>query len=280
MKISNEMKIRALAHKLNEATKWSALSRFGNTLPAKLTILAPFIGYMIVYNDIFEQFFTWSGFETEIGEAETALKSLNVKRLHFFYFGLIFFGLASLIYALFAPRQVSHFKSVEAYVLGMEEVKTEALTTLSLDNVLNSYMHHSRGETSSPFFMGAALSFPEKVQEPLFSTVNFLFENEVSHDDVSVDDEGAGRFYTGSGYIESEAVIDVIYSRRRVERGMWEGMLQLAFTHKSKDVFYLDFQASEYSGISVRIACALLFLFGVLLLLVPTILTSLLVLLS
>ncbi|WP_313533458.1 hypothetical protein [Haematobacter sp.] len=76
---------------MNRIIPWSALASIGNSSPARLTALAPLIGYLIIYNQLIANFFFLSkGGEAMGAEPVTILDLLTDLKLTFLYFGLIF----------------------------------------------------------------------------------------------------------------------------------------------------------------------------------------------
>ncbi|MCB6178243.1 hypothetical protein LHP98_08885 [Rhodobacter sp. Har01] len=201
--------------------------------------------------------------------------SVEQKRLHFLYFGLLVFGLGSFLFLLFCPTQVSRFSTAQRMIEESEKTQTKALTVAALDRVIARFNVSLQGESSSPFFNGDSLSFPASLQESFHEFISEIFESRSPNViEEEFEAEAAGHFYTGSGYVNSEAVIDVISSRRRVERALWEELLDIAYKAKTRDILYLDFTASDYSRVIQRYLCAFLLAFGGVLLVVPTVITS------
>jgi hypothetical protein len=114
--------------RLNSHFPWPAIAGIGNSPPARLTALAPLIGYLVIYNQFIADFFflSESGSATRLGPA-TILDLLSDARLTFLYFGLVFFGIGAILFALLAPKSIRKYKTPEEYVLAMEAVQTEWL---------------------------------------------------------------------------------------------------------------------------------------------------------
>jgi hypothetical protein len=98
-----------------EFPRWSALRGFGNSPPAKATILIPLIGYLVIFNDKIVQFLELSSQIT--GASGTYGASIS-PRLLFIYFGLTLIALGTAIYSMRCPAEVKYYGSSAAYVRG------------------------------------------------------------------------------------------------------------------------------------------------------------------
>jgi hypothetical protein len=94
---------------------WRLLRSIGNSRAAKLTVLIPLIGYLILLND---NVVAHLGL---FGEAASA----TLTRLLAVYCGLVFVAIASVIFAIYCPREVKRYASPEEYVAGDEPFMSE-----------------------------------------------------------------------------------------------------------------------------------------------------------
>jgi hypothetical protein len=99
--------------------RWSALKGAMSSSFARLTIIVPIIGWVLVYNDnliiLLEQLL------------ETDLPNELGWRVYVFYVGLFFISVSSIIYAVFCPKEVSNHVDVVEYVRKFRPVVTEEL---------------------------------------------------------------------------------------------------------------------------------------------------------
>lgn len=84
---------------------WHTVRSIGNSRPVQLTALAPFVGYLIVYNESISSYLSL----TDIIGQEINDPSEVFWRLYLTYMGLIFLGLGSLIYSIFCPRAIKRY---------------------------------------------------------------------------------------------------------------------------------------------------------------------------
>jgi hypothetical protein len=95
--------------------EWSALRGFGNSPPAKLTILIPLIGYLIIFNDKIVPFLELS---QQITGASSDYGASISPRLLSIYFGLCLIAVGTAIYSMRCPTEVKYYGSSAAYVGG------------------------------------------------------------------------------------------------------------------------------------------------------------------
>jgi hypothetical protein len=98
---------------------WRLLRSVGNSKAAKLTILIPLIGYLILLNDTIVKNLALS--ETLFGASPggTLIKLLII------YCGLISVAIASTIFIIWCPLEVKRYASSEEYVAGDEPFMSE-----------------------------------------------------------------------------------------------------------------------------------------------------------
>jgi hypothetical protein len=124
---------------------WEGLRRIGQSKAMSLTILVPFLGYMILFNEQLVHFFQLSvqlvPDSVDAGYLSQATKS----RLYYFYFGLTFLGIASLLYQLFCPTLIKEHGSDRQFV--RDEVQ---LMTLRRARSVIKFIEHRRGLHLNP----------------------------------------------------------------------------------------------------------------------------------
>jgi len=93
---------------------WSLLRSVGNSRAAKLTVLIPLVGYLILLNDDIVAHLTLS--KDVFGDAadQTLTRWLAV------YVGLVFIAIASAVFVTRCPSEVKRYGSPEEYIAGDE----------------------------------------------------------------------------------------------------------------------------------------------------------------
>ena len=260
------------------AISWSALSSIGTSRIARLTIIMPFVGYLIVFNSTFSEYFSTILPADLAHETDDLLTFLYSRNLYFLYFGLLLFGGGVAVFNVAAPSQIRRFPAAESYIAAMHKIKTPNVVIGSFENIIGMYFTSLHGEERSPVFDARKIGFPSNVSDDLHRFVERLFlATEFSDEDFEpVDDRLGSRFWTGSGYLMTDEVLDVAYSGRRAERVLHRALLDEAVAHPT-DVFYLEHRALEYRRSAARIVVFLFYAMGSALLVFPSIITSILI---
>ena len=109
---------------------WSSLKSAVNSKFARLTVIVPIAGWVLIYNDnlvllleeLFEQDFS----------AEFSW------RLYVFYVGLFLISVSSILYSVFCPKEINNHSTVVDYTKHYRLVLTESFERgLSSDNGMN-----------------------------------------------------------------------------------------------------------------------------------------------
>ena len=90
---------------------WAILRGLGNSGLARLSILAPIFGHLILFNEPISRFL--ASFDVALGKPAEAPLSI----LYFLYLGLFFMGLASAVYQIRCHRVVKRYFDEEDFVL-------------------------------------------------------------------------------------------------------------------------------------------------------------------
>jgi hypothetical protein len=98
---------------------WRLLRSIGNSKAAKLTILIPLIGYLILLNDTVIKHLELSE------EVFGAPSGATLTKLLIIYCGLVFVAVASTIFVARCPLEVKRYASSEEYVAGEERFMSE-----------------------------------------------------------------------------------------------------------------------------------------------------------
>lgn len=241
----------------------------------------PFVGYLLVFNS------TLSGYFSTILPIEDTTETTDIwvflysRNLYFLYFGLLLFGSGVALFNVAAPPQIRRFPAIENYIAAMESIKTPNLVIGSFENIIGMYFSGLHGEERSPMFDSRKISFPSEVSGDLHRFIERIFlATEFSDEGLEpAEDRLGSRFWTGSGYLMTDEILDVAYSGRRVDRILHQGLLEEAITHPT-DVFYLEHRALDYHRSVMRIFVFIFYAIGSAMLFLPSVLTSILILKS
>lgn len=91
---------------------WSSLRLVGSTMAVRATILIPFIGYWILFN---EHFLGYTRIVISPNASDPTPYFTNIQRLYFSYFGLSILGVASFLFQLKCPEVVKRFRGIQDF---------------------------------------------------------------------------------------------------------------------------------------------------------------------
>ncbi|WP_146344126.1 hypothetical protein [Falsiphaeobacter marinintestinus] len=280
---------QSFLQRVSEAVPWSLLGAIGRSNLGRLTILVPFVGYLIIFNPNFVNFFESSLPSGDVLEPSIAVH-IHAYRLYFLYFGLLFMGLGVLLFNGLAPEPIRKFASVSEYVSEMEDVKSRSLVSSRLDEVVSNFLSRNTGEARSPFFSIQHPSFPGKPSFFLHDLVADILSSipleNLQDESVSLPGpEPYGSLYrasphaipVGDGFVTTDEAME-----RMFESGITAEMVFLSIFRDrafdwSKQVFFVDFVSANFLYFQYRLVTVFLFVISFLCLAVPTVTTSALV---
>lgn len=262
------------------------MGEIGRSNLARLTVLMPFIGYLIFFNPSFDAFFESNLYDLS-EQKNQFVGQLHSQRLRFLYFGLLSLGVGTLLYTLLSPSGPKKNKGLLAYVNEMMELGSETLVIERFEETLLRFRGTNRkSEQQSPFSGRQNPSFPNNASRHLHDLISRILRSLPNGSLPSnLRTEHPGTMFQGSryiihfseGYLYTSDVIGLMDSGITSDQNLF-----LTLCQQSKDfereVFISDYYASNYSNFPLRVMIAAFFSFGLFLLAIPTITTSLLVL--
>lgn len=108
---------------------WPRIKLLGQSPAVKLTMVIPFVGYILILNEYIVSFLA-SAFEIT-GVSEQGV--INLSNLYFIYFGLTSLGIATLIFQILCPPLIKEYLSIRVYV----EKNIDFMTELRLGSLCN-----------------------------------------------------------------------------------------------------------------------------------------------
>jgi hypothetical protein len=262
-----------------KAVTWSSLSGIGNSRLAQLTVLMPVVGYLVLFNSNLSLWFETVIPQRPTTETASIWEKLFENNLVYLYLGLLVFGLAVSLFNIAAPRQIKQFPATKDYIQSMVSIATKNVVIGSFLNVHQAFEDHLSEEEQSPMHGGQSVAFPNDIQESLSRLVDSTFRENIAianeHD--SWDESIGERYFTGSGYLQTNVVLQDMTSGTRVSLAFRELMLQGISKHPN-DVFYLEHHMLENSRPMLRALVFVMFAIGMMLTAFPTFLTTMIVL--
>jgi hypothetical protein len=202
---------------------WGILQRVGRSRLLALTILVPFLGTLILFNQQLVDLLTlspqWVG--SLIGQGNSDIeraRAFTLSRLHFAYFGLSFLGIASLLFLLICPDEVRRFGLVGDYLAAEMPLITRAQYGLLVSQVSEDYILNSEGSnyTSRPTML-LPVGYPRDLERLFLVTLEEMFTR-VSAEDAEV---WPNEIYTALGRLNTYVIAEKLFAQRRAEIALW-----------------------------------------------------------
>lgn len=255
----------------NEMIRWSRLSRFGKSNLAKLTIVTPFLGFLIFLNTGLEDYVSLGPDNL----TDTWLSYWADRRIELLYLGLSLLGAATGLFSLLAPDTVKNSKQYSDYIQFKEDTKTANAVTGSLEVSLDDCYARHFGDGDSFHDIPTTWEFPEKLKDSIYRLTISTFEKSegIFLDEMDsnqpMPEEPDVSYYMYNGLPNIDPIFDCVVHRRRLEFGMWKSFFSVA-PEFSIDVFRLEYLRKDYSTPGLRCFVFVMFVIGSLLALFPT----------
>lgn len=243
--------------RINELTKWSNLARLASGNLPKLTIVAPFIAFIILHNEPLQPVLELS----ESRHSNQVVEFFALARFDIFYLGLIIIGAAVGIFTVFCPRQITGYGSYEDFVQIKERTKTSNGVAGSLRLTLESFVAENQSGDADLDETGTSRRFPRRFREGLAALLATTAERH------SAEGEEA----------EALELLQVLHRRDPNERHLWRPIYG-RLGDQSIDIYRLEYVMADYSMPTLRASIFWLLIFGTAVVLVPTFITTYLVL--
>lgn len=263
----------------NDSIRWSRLARFGKSSLARLTIVTPFLGFLIFLNVGLEEYVSLGPLDLVDG----LLKYLAERRIEILYLGLLMIGGSTALFTLIAPDAIKSSDQYSDHIQFKEDTKTQNSVRGSLESSLeNCVSRYDINEKSFHEFEHTN-DFPEVLTDSILRLIPAIYEviddgnDELTQEDQEAKFEVEQSFYMYNGMIDIDMVLECVTLRRRVEYGIWKAFFNVA-PEFSIDVFRLEYLIKDYSFPRLRLLVFLLFSFGSLVALIPTLVSAILVL--
>ncbi|MDP3077100.1 hypothetical protein [Bradyrhizobium sp.] len=250
---------------------WSSLRRLGQSRVVALTALVPFIGTLILFNQHFVDLLvlspdvvaSWLGKPAEA--ATEASRSLTINRLVVTYFGLVFLGAASFLFALLCPAEIKRHEGALALIEAERPLITPARTALMVTQVTDDYLsNHGDGYEARGNEALRTLAYPVDLQLFFQEVVRQISQGSIEGEDADI--------YSVNGNIQIDNVARIVRAQRRMERGLWMSFHTEAQKYNT-DLLALIYEAKDHSRPVMRAIISTLYAAGFLVLLYPTAVT-------
>lgn len=105
MNVSTQVK-KAKGYFIDQIPNWNALRVLGKSKVVSLTILMPFIGYLILFNQELSNYLELSKEILNITSESGQDKGLAISRLYYLYFGFMLIGFGSILFSICCPQYI------------------------------------------------------------------------------------------------------------------------------------------------------------------------------
>lgn len=279
---------------------WSALRTLGVSRLVSLTMLTPFLGTIIIFNQsVVDLLRIPDEIAAAFGLVRPSPFDLSSARLKLTYFGLVFLGMASFSFAILCPNQVKRYASAAEFVQGDRELFTPPAVSASAGDLAIAYddrtLEHDYGRE-------ATFSYPDALLrrfETVFSAIARPMIEEMEIADAAASEarplgepidtslispveqvnEGQLRWeeehnlwMRPGGGIDTSKLVKLMQSGRQGDRWYLDEMLFRAREHVI-DIMVLEYGTADASRPAGRLAIMLLFGAGFALLFLPTAMT-------
>jgi hypothetical protein len=266
---------------------WSSIRRIGQSRLLALTVIVPFLGSLILFNQtvvealsfspqIIQRWFHLPNDEQD--QLKTISHAVTLSRLYYVYFGLSFLGLASAFFALFCPTTIKDHSSVTAYQSDEAPfVSKPKFRILIREIAREACFWNWVSEESQPFWFGAPL-WLRRAGHPnsfhvLFHTVVLEIYAKWCHDNPDSQLDGEV-FEDRLARPDSTKLAYAIAFPNRMRAIFADELGDVAFDPSTRnDVLALSFMAQDHSRPLFRVLAVSFYALGFTLLLIPTVQT-------
>lgn len=254
---------------LERVPDWVTLRNFGQSKVLALTMLVPFLGSLILFNDQLVTILKLTSSAVSGAPVDTAAATLH--RLKLTYLGLVALGSGSFLFTVFCPSSVKRAASVGEYIASEEPLVTPARMRLLIDEVLQNY--YDNISTDGSHFR---ISYPEWHSSFFTASVIEVIERMGLEGDREEGDPEQGfgphGLWNYRGGIRIDRAAEILHHPPGALRSFPQHFAKVAFDSKI-DFLALHYNDENMSRPALRIAIATLYVVGFFLLSIPTIAT-------
>jgi hypothetical protein len=258
---------------------WSTLRTLGQSKLLLLTALIPFLGTLILFNQQFVDFLLlspsivgrWIGVTGS--SAEEASRNMTLGRLQLTYFGLVFLGLGSFLFAISCPHEVKRNDGISEFIERERPLITRSRIGLLVTDVVADYLKNHGEEARGPELL-RDLAYPLDLEGLFDSVITDVTENTNSSGTqtdsrLTSDWDDSLGIYTMLGNVNVDATARILYNSIRAHRVFWSSFHSHAEKYLT-DFLALRYLALDHSKPALRIVVATSYAIGFTVLFLPT----------
>lgn len=264
---------------------WSSIRRIGQSRLLSLTIIVPFLGSVILFNqavvdslsispEVVRRWFHLASERSD--EAALTAHSLTISRLYFVYFGLSFLGFGSAVFALFCPESIKEYPSVTNYQSVEAPLATKPRFRILLRHAANHFCFWQWNIEDDFYPLSAASRTLRKLGQPvdfrrLFMTVILEVYGSWCRTHGPAPDDHAQYQDEDSGRLDPWKLARPMAFSRRTEEWWVDQVADTSFDVETRnDILALSYMAYDHSKPLWRLLTASFYVVGFALLLIPT----------
>jgi len=258
---------------ISHLIRWSNLSLFGSSSIAKITILFPFVGYAILFNQFATDFFsTYFPHDNPRSTRASLVNTININRIYFIYFGLLFIGIGSAIFSLFAPDNLKRGADRTLNILYLSNMNSTLQVFESFRSALNLYKRGTQYNATLRKYAPNLKLVPSALNESFTETIERIVKKAALGRNLTEWHTFNGHRLMKGESISTQTTIRVLSDRPNGDEDLIHELLNGSEGHES-DIYLLEYDLLDFSMFYRRLITAIFFIFGLSLLFVPTITT-------
>ncbi len=263
---------------MTHALRWSTLRQFGGLPLMRAVMFAPVIAYLILFNDYVFEFLQQVTNNTGVHGIEI----IEINNVYFLYYGLIFVGIASVIYSLSCPSSVAGFADSMSFARGVQETRANTVAMSFFDDVLEKFVQNGVYNE-----IREAADYPENTRlltsRMVVEIYKVYLKEELrpagSQGETSDQEDAWWRlheeFFTGSGYFNADNIAERVYHAPKVIWAFTEPYRAIAAKSFVADISVAKYDIDDHSRVLIRVIVSVLYIGGFCLLFVPSFITFL-----
>lgn len=264
----------ALGRLLGHVPQWSATLALGQSPLMRLTILLPFVGSMILFNNELVRLLELAPIALSTSGSQGTQDS-SISRLVLTYFGLVSLGVGSFIFSLRCPPDLKQSRTEAEYISEQEPLLTRPRMTLFRSEIFANYVAAVRKDGDLEVLDGRySRAQAEFFDETVRNIAERMDLGETDHTDEPDEEGGYGPLglfdHRGALHVNKLAIL--IYLQPTAMRILAVEFADQAMNFKT-DILTLRYGDLNQSRPVSRLAIIVLYTVGFGLLSIPTLAT-------
>lgn len=264
---------------------WSAIRRIGQSRLLTLTIVVPFLGSLLLFNQSVVDVLTLSPelvhrwFHLSANETADAARKLTLSRLYYVYFGLTLLGVGSALFVLFCPLEIKNYSAPIEYQAAEDPHVSKPKMTLILPFVALQYSQWMGDEVYRDDTMAfvRAMGLPREFDVFFTAVISELYlkvrEDTLEEIRDNLEGDNGHPYEDARHRPDPSKIAHVIHSGARIQWGFVDSLEEEATNHFRNDVLMLHYMALDHTKPYLRLIIAAFYGLGFGLLLIPTVQT-------